>query len=991
MEAKKKQIANNLRSEEIELRAGDPMLNISGAENELTWEDFFSNNYYKALTYELRDGTPCSLKQLCNRFYTKKIFLAAPTGYGKTSTFTNLFLNNMTRSRVYHYVPAHIFNQMSSDLTPYQKEIKKALTKKDYRIDGVILIDGFEEAFLNDFQKARTRLKGLSENPNAIWIACRPDFYEKIPDDIKRNFNKAKIRPWNEKTFWEFIKGFCDGRNDVIEKVKNIISKFSGEIKRDAVFRPMYATLMALIAKNDIDNAVYNWQDPEVYDEYVLLDRFMDAWCSNELRKRRAKDDTTEEKDWRESVHLLTDFFVDVYRQRNPLMPERDILISPFFVKATAGRRRAERIQNIYPREFLVYFIVEAMLEAALNLPREADGILKADKIIRLYFQTFYDDITDLLQKALKHQSRNELQTIYNNLFAVYRFSYESEDAAKRILQEIDPGFDEKVNLLKLRDELMYCIMRLSGININGFLEYAKEKNDRDSDERSRITLSMGLAYGMANLGRQDPPLTLVFAKKVISDPKVDAVQRAFTLNYYGDVPAVSNDAYIYEDNEKQPWDKLRRKKLNRLMKKEPRDLRFRLLDLPLLYSFYKSRDFKDCISYADYRTIERCSLPSDSYTKNEFAFISKLKTDLVNEYKDHLIRSYVGDYPGLMTSILTSGTEEAFKKNILRQIKMLETVNDDLRKYWEVRGKKDLEDFYNRKPYDTNIVVIKESELENALRECCVVIMSANQIEGETVTRCLIEKNGGNLERCIADRSWYQLANVDGVQLVHLWPRDTSSFTARGSFNSLKTLLARYPKGQQPKYVFAVGIAFGAYADDQNLGDVIISQKLLFYDAFNKRTDGNLTLNPDEVYTTGEEVESIIRNIKDKTQKPCNFNWRIGTLLTGGTVLSDSNEKLLLMDGAASCGRKTIGGEMEGIGIYFACQTPEKPIPFLVIKGICDWGVNKNGWKFAENEGIEADDIKDSVQAMGTRNAFNTMLKIMEWLGISSPAEEEF
>ena len=68
----------------------------------------------------------------------------------------------------------------------------------------------------------------------------------------------------------------------------------------------------------------------------------------------------------------------------------------------------------------------------------------------------------------------------------------------------------------------------------------------------------------------------------------------------------------------------------------------------------------------------------------------------------------------------------------------------------------------------------------------------------------------------------------------------------------------------------------------------------------------------------------------------------------------------------------------MEGCGIYLACE--RENIPCVVIKGICDWAVLKNGWHYVLNDNskhaelVENDIIKDRIQAMAMDHAFQAL-----------------
>lgn len=320
------------------------------------------------------------------------------------------------------------------------------------------------------------------------------------------------------------------------------------------------------------------------------------------------------------------------------------------------------------------------------------------------------------------------------------------------------------------------------------------------------------------------------------------------------------------------------------------------------------------------------------------------------------------------------------------------QVVNENLEKFWKEEGRK-LYDSYEEKlklPGPPERKGKHKKHLDEMLSVCKVLILTANYVEGVTVTRCLINYNSAEcLYKIIDGDLVYQFATINDIHIVHVWPRNTSSFTIHGSYNALTAALKRFT----PQYVFAVGVAFGADAENQKLGDVLVSSELLFYDAFNKYTDGELKLSPSEVASVGNEILTGCAFLQEDAPGPAHFTyngsplgnymWYKGAMLSGGTVLSDANGKQLLTKAANAIGQDIIGGEMEGIGVYFACKGTENPPSFVIVKGICDWGVNKNGWLFAAKE-LEKNSnkhkgitkrIKNTVQAYACENAFRTAL----------------
>ena len=180
--------------------------------------------------------------------------------------------------------------------------------------------------------------------------------------------------------------------------------------------------------------------------------------------------------------------------------------------------------------------------------------------------------------------------------------------------------------------------------------------------------------------------------------------------------------------------------------------------------------------------------------------------------------------------------------------------------------------------------------------------------------------------------------------------------------------------------------MAFGIDPHSQSIGDVLISKSLVFYDHFNKVTDGEMVLKPQEVYQISTDITSQVHQI-DLPDPPKNvgtFRWHSGSILTGGTVLSDATEKAKLISAAKRTGYTIIGGDMEASGIYYACQkVKNRSIPFLVIKGICDWGAEKNAWKEVIDSNLDGESIKNAVQAYACDNAYDSMCFILSQLNM--------
>lgn len=315
----------------------------------------------------------------------------------------------------------------------------------------------------------------------------------------------------------------------------------------------------------------------------------------------------------------------------------------------------------------------------------------------------------------------------------------------------------------------------------------------------------------------------------------------------------------------------------------------------------------------------------------------------------------------------------------------------------------KDYADKFNTDMIERKMDVSLNNELEN----CSVLILTANAVEQNILTCKLYREANGNkkvatkLTEIVVDGCVYQFATVQGLKIVHIHPYSTSSFTQGGSANAVRNALERF----RPKLVVSLGVAFGIDSVEQQLGEVILSSGIIPYDIFNKDKDGDIKVRADDKFHTHEALhawDALLRNKWFSSEKELGrksligkelvFQWKYGTMLSGGSVLSNEMKKQALVLAADKIGEEIIGGEMEGTGIYFECKKPD--IPCIVIKGICDWGAKKNAWdeviKRMEESGWKAsneklknitnDSIKDCVQAYAMDNATEALLRLLRF-----------
>jgi nucleoside phosphorylase len=143
------------------------------------------------------------------------------------------------------------------------------------------------------------------------------------------------------------------------------------------------------------------------------------------------------------------------------------------------------------------------------------------------------------------------------------------------------------------------------------------------------------------------------------------------------------------------------------------------------------------------------------------------------------------------------------------------------------------------------------------------------------------------------------------------------------------------------PVAVVMVGIAFGANECNQKIGDVLVSSKILPYDSA-KLLNGQ-TLYKESSKEAGFQLLNAFSEHREWNYSLPNSQRsfvHIGPILTGSKLINDYEYRTRLLNDFID--DEPIGGEMEAQGIYSVSRI-QGVSEWIIIKGICDWGYNKN------------------------------------------------
>ena len=232
--------------------------------------------------------------------------------------------------------------------------------------------------------------------------------------------------------------------------------------------------------------------------------------------------------------------------------------------------------------------------------------------------------------------------------------------------------------------------------------------------------------------------------------------------------------------------------------------------------------------------------------------------------------------------------------------------------------------------------------ELEKLAENGLVLIVTATDTETSETHKRLSPVNGYKGILQIYNGAYtYYIGQFGKYNIAHVQcnmgavARDSSIMTISNAVEAIK-----------PKFVIMIGIAFGINSEKQNIGDVLISEGIVPYD--NKRV-GEKTIYRGQNAPSSKILLSRFKSIR---------SWefilpkdliadKIFTQILSGEELIDNKER---RDELLKSFPNSKGGEMEGAGLYAAC---DGKVDWILVKGICDFADGNKGDNKKTNQGI--------------------------------------
>ena len=166
------------------------------------------------------------------------------------------------------------------------------------------------------------------------------------------------------------------------------------------------------------------------------------------------------------------------------------------------------------------------------------------------------------------------------------------------------------------------------------------------------------------------------------------------------------------------------------------------------------------------------------------------------------------------------------------------------------------------------------------------------------------------------------------------------------------------------PSAVVMIGIAFGVNPEKQAIGDVLVSTQLWLYDL--------QRVGKDEIIPRGDKPHASARLVN--YLRNAHPHWkgarvRFGLVMSGDELVDNVDRR----DQLRRFEPEVLGGEMEGAGLYVACQ--DAKVDWILVKGICDWA-----------DGNKGGPDKDAHQALAAGNAARFVVHALQLAALQPP-----
>ena len=231
---------------------------------------------------------------------TSSLILTGEAGSGKSIALKKIFIDYSENGNVL-YITAKDYKNRNVT-TALVKHIREIINGEQSQTESLIIIDGLDEAYADDPNKAAEVVEKASRCRIPIWFGCRSDYYRQVGHLFDGYVDSVvTVEPISDDgNIKNFLEEYCRLKNyDTISdavKIEKIKSYLSNDICRN----PFNLTLFAFIVSEDT-----YYSAPKT--KYELLDLFLSHWYKKEVRRQKTK--MTEIEFYKELYSIANDLY----------------------------------------------------------------------------------------------------------------------------------------------------------------------------------------------------------------------------------------------------------------------------------------------------------------------------------------------------------------------------------------------------------------------------------------------------------------------------------------------------------------------------------------------------------------------------------------------------------------------------------------------------------------------------------------------------------
>jgi nucleoside phosphorylase len=226
-----------------------------------------------------------------------------------------------------------------------------------------------------------------------------------------------------------------------------------------------------------------------------------------------------------------------------------------------------------------------------------------------------------------------------------------------------------------------------------------------------------------------------------------------------------------------------------------------------------------------------------------------------------------------------------------------------------------------------------ENSKLNFMTSEVDVLIVTVTKVESFAVMQIFEQVTGSKPKaESIDGRVYFDLNKINDARVFM-----TQSEMGSGGLDASLMTVYKGIDTLSPSAVIMCGIAFGINEEKQAIGEILVSEQLRLYDLQRMGTQDE----QQQIVLRGDKPRAsswLINHFKSTDLQWAGARVRFGVVMTGEKLVDnvDFREQLNSFE------QEAIGGEMEGAGLYVACQ--DKKVDWILVKAICDWADGKKG-----------------------------------------------